>query len=45
MMKMIEIIDKGIKQEYIRKRKHDKERSRRYIKDPSLISKDKNCNF
>jgi len=45
MMKMIEIIDKSIKQEYIRKRKHDKERSRRCIKDPSLTSKDKNCNF
>ena len=45
MMKMIEFTDKSIKQEYIRKRKHDKERSRRCIKDPSLTSKDKNCNF
>ena len=44
MMKMIEIIDKDIKQEDIRKHKHDKKRSRRYIKDPSLISKDKNRN-
>lgn len=38
MMKMIEIADKDIKQEDIRKHKHDKERSR------SLISKDKNYN-
>ena len=45
MMKMIEVTDKSIKQEYIRKRKHDKERSRRCIKDPSLTSKDKNFNF